>query len=80
MTTKAQPQQILSTGQAVRVKAFRGKVVNSRLITAHNGGQIALTTICFTERFKRGFGQAGSWVKMDKPQTRPVNYSFVQLL
>lgn len=73
-----QAQQLLAIGTQVRVKGILGKIVRSSLVSAHNGGLIALNEIRFTHRQYR-IGNVTRF-KAIEPVIKSVNYSFIEVL
>lgn len=75
------PEDCLSPGTLVQVGNLRGVVVSSKLVQASNGGNIAVNTIKFCERFRRGFGKNGLWVEIQKPRKpEGISYASIQIV
>ena len=70
----------LPAGTRVKVGRLKGVVVSAKTTEANNGGMIVVHKVKFEARWKPSFGTRGQWVPFTKPETREVNYSFIDVL
>ena len=74
------PLDYLPAGQPVRVNSRRGEIVETLNCRDQHGAPINAFSVKLDERFVPTFGSRGKWVKLEKPELKTVNYSFITVL